>query len=274
MKKIDRLTIYRLKELAPRLATLVALAAVIVVVFSTFFNRSLGWFAQNTEVGAEGLNVTTDTDRRGSLSIEGVKYDMDQLAFVITDDEHLQMNEHDTIFVERNIYTPLVLRVKLSGGVYEAGQSFNLDMFRILTLDGETLPSSGSALPNYISSVVNIQYCDESAFNDMYMKASYTGAENPSGIYDSVRTYFTTGAGADDPEYKFTTITNDSFTKVNSLRFNFNHTGNPNMYLYFYLTYDNALMTYYLREHVASVGASASNVFRLENDVELMTLNN
>ena len=259
-------------QLAPRLAVLVVLAVAVILAFVLLFNKSLGWFANNRDVSGSGMKVTTDADRRANISVDAVKYDLDRLSFAFFGTDGLQMNEHDTIFVDRNTYTPMVLRVKLTGGVYEPGQVFHLDMKRLLSKDGTALPSSGEALPSYITSVLRLQPCTEADFSGAYMKATYSGTVNPEDVYNDVETYFKSGAGRGIAGRTFTSLSQSGYSKVDELSFAFMHTGASTMYVYFYLTYDDALMSDYLKQHVVSVGSAESNIFRLENDIEYLRI--
>lgn len=117
--------------------TLKLAAATGVTLFSltTVFVATIAWFAMNTDVGGNGMSVTV---AKGSdlsiLHCYAVRYDGDKGAVAIdisSGNEQITMSEYDTIFTDRNVNTPLFLRIEL----------FDFDPSDDITV---TIPCTGS----------------------------------------------------------------------------------------------------------------------------------
>ncbi len=93
----------------------------ICVAIITFSSIAYAWFAHNEQVEASGMQISVryDGSSISPTTIYALKFDgvNGAVAYEI-DDEHpvsVQMSEYDCIFTDRNINTPLIIRVEAEG---------------------------------------------------------------------------------------------------------------------------------------------------------------
>lgn len=97
---------------------IIGATAMCLFTLTGLFTGTLAWFASNSAVAATGMSVTVDP---GSdlqiLSCYAVRYDGNYgaIAYDITGgNESVTMSEYDYIFTDRNVNTPLFLRMEIS----------------------------------------------------------------------------------------------------------------------------------------------------------------
>ena len=104
------------------------IASSISLFFSIFLvvavTVSYGWFSSNQEVQARGMAIRIEADQTSitTISCYAYKYDGIYGAVAINVDENnnIEMSEYDKIFQDRNINTPLIIRVEVDGVSTEA----------------------------------------------------------------------------------------------------------------------------------------------------------
>ena len=133
----------------------IALATVICIfTLATTFTGTLAWFSSNRSVEATGLSVTV---KKGSsiklLSCYAIRYDGNYGALatnVMNGGASIAMSEYDYIFRDRNVNTPMFLRMGIT----------NFDTSNDLTV---TIPCTGgyktdNKVEPYLSNVVSAKF--------------------------------------------------------------------------------------------------------------------
>ena len=131
-----------------------AATATCIFTLATAFTGTLAWFTMNQEVSTTGMSVTVATTSSVNiLSCYAVRYDGNYGAIaydISSGNSNVTMSEYDYIFTDRNVNTPLFLRIELT----------NFDTNKDLTV---TIPSTGaykngSVIEPYLSNVISAQF--------------------------------------------------------------------------------------------------------------------
>ncbi len=188
MSKLFRRKGFRLASVAYFLS-LGTLAVSLFAWFST--SSTFSWFASNKEVDASGMAIQVKTDENASVDMTVYKYiqnDNGSHEFAEnptikdangndTGKMDLSLLRYDQVFQEDNDYTPILLKLKLSGGTYTTTDNklslaitHNTDKdhaIKTVTTDSSSSESvsedtSGASgqkydLSNYISSVISVK---------------------------------------------------------------------------------------------------------------------
>ena len=121
---------------------------------TSLFTGTIAWFSSNQSVSGSGMSVTVDPGSQLQiLSCYAVRYDGNYGAIAIdvsSGNENITMSEYDYIFTDRNVNTPLFIRMEISG----------FDSTKDLTVN---IPCSGSykngnVVEPYLSNVVSAKF--------------------------------------------------------------------------------------------------------------------
>ena len=147
-------------------------AATGVTLFSltTVFVATIAWFAMNKNTDGNGLNVSVSNDSGIQiLSCYAVRYDGNYGAIavdVLHGHKFITMSEYDYIFTDRNVNTPLFLRMEVS----HFAASGDLEV---------TIPCSGSyktdnKINPYLSNVVSAKFLYGLKANETLIPDNYS----------------------------------------------------------------------------------------------------
>ena len=149
--------------------------ATCIFTLATAFTGTIAWFATNTSVSATGMSVKVATGSKIRIvSCYAVRYDGNYGAIAVdvsSGSANITMSEYDSIFTDRNVNTPLFLRMEIA----------EFDPTKDLKV---TIPCTGSFKTNnkvnpYLSNVVSAKFM--------------TGLKTSSGIVVDTNTW--TGDG-------------------------------------------------------------------------------
>ena len=130
--------------------------ATAVTLFSlvSVFAATIAWFALNTDVNGSGMSVTVANGSELSiLHCYAVRYDGEKGAIAIdisSGGEEITMSEYDTIFTDRNVNTPLFLRMELSDFNQNDDITVTIPCTGSYKVDGKIQP--------YLSNVVSAKF--------------------------------------------------------------------------------------------------------------------
>lgn len=136
--------------------TLKIAGATSVTLFSlvSVFAATIAWFALNNNVSGNGMRVNVASGSDISiLHCYAVRYDGDTGAVAIDISNGVQqitMSEYDTIFTDRNVNTPLFLRMELT--------DFDRNDDIIVTIPCTGAYKTGNCINPYLSNVVSAKF--------------------------------------------------------------------------------------------------------------------
>lgn len=178
------------------LSTFNILVLGLLIAFSSYV---YGWFAFNSETYANemGVAVMCDENSINPISIYALKYDgIDGAVAIPINDEkvEIQMSEYDCIFVDRNVNSPLIIRVEAEGftndqedivvkipclSKYTTNEGMSLD-----TSEGST-----DKISDFLSNVLVIKLGCTLKIDGEYVRDSYDieVEENVKTIFEGAR---------------------------------------------------------------------------------------
>ena len=300
-----------------RLASVVyflSLGALALSLFAWFSTSStFSWFASNDNVNATGTAIKVATDSDASIEMDVYKYspyDQDDAShpdtghYVICknpkpDANLFELSRYDRIFKDDNKYSPLLLKITLSGGSYASNEQIPLKIYRDksknkinYTKDSSTVskdPDGDHPLSSYISSVISFKamvYNDITDLNEVSAAATY---ETLSSLFaDKTATSFVSalpsGSAATKSEYvEFGDSLQYSSVTVNDV---------ATCYVYIWIDYDEGddalfykedssgnartykgLVNCYIDEMEDLEGSNGINVsYKLDSDITEITI--
>ena len=232
------------------------------------------WFANNAHVNANRMGITAQVESGFTFFQPFYVSDIDthtisqgsQVDTRVYRNLVMDLRPYDITFTSTNTYTPVVIRVlicDLESRYVPTGsdtKTVNLEVFRDTSLDNGT----SSALAGIFSSVGHI---------GCYHATSLAVNASNSTIYNTIVGLYR----ADNSQYKFTTVTNDVISKVNSLSFNVTYsasdfkTYSSTNALVFYLVFDyrQELAQLYANQNSGALGSlgSLSQSYTITNDL-------
>lgn len=288
LKKENRMT---LRLIAIVLEGLFALGVIIM-----FLNMSFGWFAQNKQVSGHGMAVKVDrADARAEFLVyvydakdsdvhytgQSVDKNGNAITFTPPTISNLDMQFHDTIFVQRNRYTPAVIRIRLTelseqwenGGTVAVKLTRNTD----IAAYGET-EQGALALNEYFTSVMRFTLAQDKTWKD---DAAYTnGILNTyynvdSALYTKIVTNENYSPANSSAVFTTATVSGSTLTgieKSDSVTVKIPYTASDivggELNIYLYVTYDTDLVA--LFEQAAGIdtsGTAIGKITTMENDL-------
>ena len=240
MSKLFKRKGFRLASVAYFLS-LGTLAVSLFAWFST--SSTFSWFSQNKQVTASSMAIKVKTEENVSIQMDIYKYieitKTESSSEVGTGEFHVQKRtesnnyslslcRYDRVFQEDNIYTPVLFKLTLLGGIYANGDTLPLKIHHDTEKDKTVFPNSESTattsvdgstyrLSSYISSVISIKamvYNDpitwsstetdyESEADKIFktMRAKFEATENVEYETQYFVTALTSGAKAAKTEY-------------------------------------------------------------------------
>lgn len=190
-----------------RLASLsyfLSLGTLFFALFAYFsLNGTFAWFGLNKRVDANGMAIKVKKEEDVNISLTSYKMVQSSngsYSLGVSDTPHA-LNRYDQVFTGDNIYTPVILKLVLTDGVYQDGEELPLKIRHIPELDSTLIRSvtdaSGNSseatdstsestpLSSYISSVLNVK------------AVVYNGTFN----FDTLVSYFRDGGKLDGSAY-------------------------------------------------------------------------
>ncbi len=133
---------------------------------------SFAWLALNRAADAEGIQMQMDAQSMSITNYDVYKYNSEtnEVDNITSDDTIYELEPYDSIFTERNVNTPLLLRVKLSGFPTESA-AIN---FTVSCIDGHMNMSD-----DYTSNIVYVKYATESTIN------AYAAAQGENALTET-----------------------------------------------------------------------------------------
>ena len=162
-----------------RLASLsyfLSLGTLFFALFAYFsLNGTFAWFGLNKRVDANGMAIKVKKEEDVNISLTSYKMVQSSSGSYsrdVSDTPHA-LNRYDQVFTGDNIYTPVILKLVLTDGVYQDGEELPLKIRHIPEFDSTLIrsvtdPSGNSSevtdstsesapLSSYISSVLNVK---------------------------------------------------------------------------------------------------------------------
>lgn len=263
--------------------TVMLFSALILVCF-VFLNRSVAWFASNSNVEANGMAVSVEAmDGISLTALRVIKYDVDNQEMIVsqTDDptspDNLQLNSFDTVFEERQEYTSMILIATLTN---TDGSPFSVNINCIGSLLDD------SKLAGNISNIMEIK-CALSSYLDSYNPDL---DPNNSDLYHQAKNFFENDANEANGDIivenkfkneQFVSVTNGVLgDKTDAIKFHVGERGEAGhdevLTLYFYINYDSALIEKYIMDRFGtnSVGteflSSEDNKIDFTSDIDMV----
>ncbi len=202
MSKLFRRKGFRLASVAYFLS-LGTLALALFAWFST--SSTFSWFASNKQVDATGMAIKVKADEDVDIEMKAYKYVYDSdKGYYVSETTDLAMSRYDQIFQENNDYTPVLLKLTLTGGVYTNGEDLPMKILRGFA-DSTSLKKADKTiwkydsngdlasstmgddstynLSSYISSVITVKAFVANdtttiTWNDSDLKTSFENAKN------------------------------------------------------------------------------------------------
>ena len=133
---------------------IVGATAISLFTLISAFSGTMAWFALNKEVSAPGMNVSVASSSNINIvSCYAVRYDGNYgaIAYDISDgNSSVTMSEYDYIFTDRNVNTPLFLRVELT--------NFNQNSDLTITIPCTGAYKNGTVIEPNLSNVISAQF--------------------------------------------------------------------------------------------------------------------
>ena len=156
---------------------IVAATSLVIFTLLASLSATFSWFKAYTTVGynAENFGVWSDSSAVTAKNVYFVKYDgvYGGMASKLTNENHsLVMSEYDYIFTDRNVNTPLFIRVELEG----------FDSTKNLTVEvpclGDYKTGTNAYVNNWLSNVICVKFSYGLQSGSSVVKDTYTFEEN------------------------------------------------------------------------------------------------
>ena len=283
------------KRMKSRMILMIAEGLLSLLVILLFCNMAFGWFSENKQVDGRGPHIDAEAfDARADYVVyvydskdsdvhyTGQTVDKNGAAITFTPPtiNTLDMQFHDTIFVQRNRYTPAVVRIHLSdiredhrsggtvsvtlerdtaipqyaseGGAPQLNEYFTSVMRFTLAQDKTWLDDQ-----NFTNGILNTYYnLDEALYTQVVVNKEFSPASS-SAVFTTV----TEGAGG------LSIAKADSVTV--SIPYQASAVVNGEMDLYLYVTYDTDLVHQFEQE--AGIDTSDTSVGKITTMVSDLT---
>ena len=232
------------------------------------------WFANNTRTNSTGMGVVADIEDAFVIYTPYYISDIDtqtvsmgtQVDARFTKNLNIDLLPYDLTFTSVNVYTPVVLRVligNMDSKYVPTGNEtkhLNIVISRNTALDNGTT----STLAGIFSSVGQV---------GCYKSTAYaTSNVAPKTIYDGIMPRYR----ADNSQSKFTTITNDVISKVDTLSIDVEYSASDFMVdaysvnylpIYLVLDYNGTLAQRYATQNSGGGLGSISQRYIISNDL-------
>ena len=287
--------------------TLIVSLIFLIVVGIAYMSITFGWFAKNEVVDAYGMNISVNHDdtvatyyiykydtarERASLQTEVVD-DNGNSSLVNNTISSLVINPFDTIFTSRNVYTPVVVRIEITGKMVKESGTINISLDRLAHND-TTLSATykdglyNGTLNEYASSVLYFKGAAKSTLatvrdkdNNLISLTDNFTEENANVFWEGYKTAFTNYSG---DKKMFTTIDDDSvekedrtYTKIDEINIPVSYTsadwtldneGNRDkLNIFFFMAYDETYVNYYVEEHKKTNSLTESLSTPINSDI-------
>ena len=284
------------KSLKARLVVMIAEGVLSILVILLFCNMAFGWFSENRLADGRGTHIDADAvDARADYIVylydskdsdvhyTGQTVDKNGRAITFTPPtiNTLDMQFHDTIFVQRNRYTPAVVRIHLSdiNERWRSGGTISVKLDRDTAIPPCAVTEGTPQLNEYFTSVMRFTLAQNNAWLDDQnftsgMLNTYYNLDN--ALYTKIVTnkdYTPASSSA-----VFTSITASggtvtAITKSDSVTVSIPYQAsaivNGELDVYLYITYDTDLVHQFEQE--AGIDTSDSSVGKITTMVSDLT---
>lgn len=256
----------------------------LVLVTCTYFAvfSPFAWVGQNKNVGADNAPIIVE-NKEAKAVYDAFIWDYDENAGVHSYGDgteittsNLDMNPYDTIFMDRNDYTPAVIRIELTGAEFEGNSRSGKAVVRIerdLTLDDvfPTTTTNSTTLSKKFTSIVG--------FDGVVGSELYSADEDEQ--YQNVHAKMHDGGGnlKKTSAYKHFVEgdSTDGYTKKDVIEVEVPYTAadwnGDNLYVYLFLSYDATLTQEFLKEQMEGKEIiSLNRLYPADNDLALMSV--
>lgn len=271
--------------------------SLLLIVAIVFFNRSHGWFSSNYIVNSTGMNIkveVADADAEYFAYIYDVK--LEEVQYTGKDGltgiaepriDNLDMQFHDTIFVQRNRFTPAFIRIRLTNinEKWLDGGNVTITIARDVSIPSYGTNEDLIYLNSYFSSIMRYTLVqDKDWFDETIVDSNNQANELYFNIEDDIYSSVKDRTGNTDSSKTFTTVVTDgggnitSITKTPTINLKVPYTSSDiqdgHLDVYLYITYDSTLVNQF--EHQAGgvyIGTSAvGNITKMENDMAIFAV--
>lgn len=215
-------------------------------------SRAFGWFSDNRNVGTSGAGVNVfgnDVSAHYEVYVYDININRPTNTKIVDDEEielsvkDIEFQQYDVTFRSRNRYTPIIIRIKLSGDVLSVGAGETGNIFITIKRQGAAIASTDT-LPLTSSSVMRFTgitngSVDTSTAEDLY-------GDVDALLYDSTRATITNTTNSKT----FATIeevNNEQFFNIESeitltVSYDNDCIINGQLDVFLYVTYDELLI--------------------------------
>jgi hypothetical protein len=281
------------KEFIGGLATLVLLFSVICLTLVIMMDPSFGWFSRNLETDGNGAETVLQAED-AVADYYAYIYDVKDIAVHYTgegrtDDEgesidptieNLDMQFHDTIFLQRNRYTPALIRIRLQDIRLDrrSGGTITLTLRRDTSIPEYTTENERMYLNEYLTSIMRFTLVQNDTWYNADAETIYTNADD--ALYTKIVTnenYAPAGSSE-----VFTTTTKDghvltSVSKEDAITLSVDYSAadaeDGELDLYLYVTYDGTLTENFRNTaEISTIISTVGQIVTMGNDLASMTI--
>ena len=269
-----------------RFASSVIIGILALFALFVYLNRSFGWFASNRNVAGRGMSVSVKT-LGAEAEYFAYVYNVKENTVHYTGEaglsaaeepriDNLDMQFHDTIFAQRNRYTPAIIRIRLTNisSEWAGGGKAVITISRDTSISAyHTNASTGNIeLNEYFTSVMRFTAAQNKTWYDANARTLYGNID--AALYSSI----TAQTGSTESSKVFTTVTKTGSTvtgisKADSIFLKVAYTASDivdgHLDIYLYLTYDSTLVSDF--EHASGIDTSSTTVGKITEMVNDMT---
>ena len=250
------------KEFIGSIVTLVLLFAVICLSLVIMMDPTFGWFSQNRRVEGNGVETGLD-ELDAAAEYFAYVYDVKDLTVHYTGEgrtndqganidptiSNLDMQFHDTIFLQRNRYTPAIIRIRVYGlrEDLRSGGTVAVTLGRNTALPAYVIRGGAPHMTEYLTSIMRFTLAQNDAWYSANAETLYENID--AALYTKIVTnknYTPAGSSA-----VYTTVTKSGdvvtdISKVDSITLRIAYSAadaaDGEMDIYLYVTYDGDLV--------------------------------
>jgi len=211
---------------------------------------SLGWFSKNRDVQPSGIRIVVEKPNLITIKEyqvykrDGIEDRAVMIADNTTDESFkFEMTEYDTVFLDRNVNTPIVVRVVIEN--VEAENNVLPKMIAHVKCNSNAFKDNDGNMENYLSNIINVK---GGPINDVvnYQLKNYDPVEDSDEIYNGVIDAFKEDDG-NTYVNKTTYNTKTNFVKIDMVDYEL--VNDDEAIIYFVFNYDEDLIAEYINEH-------------------------
>ena len=247
MKKFFQIVLKN-KSLFGSLLGVTGLFFLVAMICVVYFGSSFGWFSNNIKTTTTGMGVSTHTEDF-NVKYTYFKYDIRESEVVTSASlEEIEFNQYDLVFRSRNRYTPIVVRIEMTGSSLPSAGTItakiNRDTSKAVSVDDH----GTMKMSNFFTSIMRVTPYVGSALYNSNKDTQFNNIDSTTN-FNAVRALKGNDATTGSKVFTTVTIPDDTITnitKVNYLEIPIVYTSADfvtidavsTLVVYLYITYD------------------------------------